>query len=120
MGKQYTKVTNDQRKHLIKLIYEDGLSISKASDAAGIYYPTAKAINKVYKKENRVQKRNFRYRAKKDDHEIGIVRNKIPVEKSAPVVGSPEKLSQITCGIKFILKGSNLSKLEKGDQDSIP
>lgn len=53
----------------------------KAAEATDIYYPTAKAINKVYKKEQRVQKRNFRYRTKKDDEEQGVVRNKIPVEK---------------------------------------
>lgn len=81
MGKQYTKVTNDQRKELIRLIHELGHSISKAAELTGVYYPTAKAINKVYKKENRVQKRNFRYRAKKEDVDIGIVRNKIPVER---------------------------------------
>lgn len=54
MGKQYTKVSNDQRKELIRLIHELGLSISKAAEMTGVYYPTAKAINKVYKKEKRV------------------------------------------------------------------
>jgi hypothetical protein len=53
----------------------------KAALTTEIYYPTAKAINKVFKKESRVQKRNFRYRTKKEDHERGIIRNKIAVEK---------------------------------------
>lgn len=63
------------------MIYDLNHSISKAADLTGIYYPTAKAINKVYKKEQRIQKRNFRYRAKKEDSDIGIIRNKIPVER---------------------------------------
>jgi hypothetical protein len=54
MGKQYTKVSNEQRKELIRLIHEAGHSISKAAEITGIYYPTAKAINKVFKKEKRV------------------------------------------------------------------
>lgn len=84
MGKQYTQVTNEQRKELINLIYNEGYSIAKAAFQTGIYYPTAKAINKVYKKEKRVQKRNFRYRTKKEDGLIGVVRNKIAVEKLLP------------------------------------
>jgi len=54
MGKSYTQVTNEQRKHLIKLIHEEKHSIARAAMLTGIYYPTAKAINKVYKKEKRV------------------------------------------------------------------
>lgn len=67
MGKAYTQVSNDSRKELIRLIHEEGLSIVKAAEATAIYYPTAKAINKVYKREHRVQKRAFRYRSKKED-----------------------------------------------------
>jgi hypothetical protein len=57
----------------------------------GIYYPTAKAINKVFKKEKRVQKRNFRYRTKRDDIERGVIRNKIDVEKLSPYDLTPEE-----------------------------
>ena len=81
MGKAYTQVSNDARKELIRLIYEEGYSIVKAAEATQIYYPTAKAINKVYKRESRVQKRCFRYRTKKEDQESGVVRNKIPIER---------------------------------------
>ena len=79
----------------------------------GIYYPTAKAINKVYKKENRIQKRNFRYRAKKEDLDIGIVRNKIPVEKLNTLEVDPEKAQRITCGIRLKLKDENLRELKR-------
>lgn len=81
MGKAYTQVNNENRKELIRLIYEENYSIAKAAVEVGIYYPTAKAINKVFKREKRVQKRNFRYRTKKDDQDCGVIRNKIAVEK---------------------------------------
>jgi transposase len=64
MGKIYQKVNNDQRKELIRLIHIENYSISQAAKELDIYYPTAKAINKVYRKENRSQKREFRFRAK--------------------------------------------------------
>ena len=57
-------MSNDDRKELIRLIYEEGYSIVRAAEATGIYYPTAKAINKVFKQEKRVIKRSFRYRTK--------------------------------------------------------
>lgn len=119
MGKQYTKVTNEQRKELIRLIYDEKLSISKAADMTAIYYPTAKAINKVYKKENRVQKRHFRYRAKKEDQQIGIIRNKIPVEKLASVEMNSAESSRITCGIRLKLKDENLEDLKITDSFSV-
>jgi len=60
MVKQYVLVSNEQRHQLIKLIHEQGQSISRAAKIVSIYYPTAKAINKVYVRENRIQKKTFR------------------------------------------------------------
>ena len=54
MVKQYVLVSNEQRQTLIDLIHSQGHSISRASKSVGIYYPTAKAINKVYIRENRI------------------------------------------------------------------
>ena len=53
MGKKYEPVPNDLRKQLIDLIHLNNYSIAKAAQVIGIYYPTAKAINKVFVKENR-------------------------------------------------------------------
>jgi hypothetical protein len=47
---------------LIKLVYEDGLSIIRASEKTGIRYATAKTITDVFYKEQRIAKRSFRYR----------------------------------------------------------
>lgn len=60
MVKQYVLVSNEQRQMLIELIHKHGHSISRAAKSVGIYYPTAKAINKVYVREHRVQKKTFR------------------------------------------------------------
>lgn len=60
MGKPYTQVSNEKRSELIKYVHQHGLKIARAAEIAGIYYPTAKAIYKVFVKENRVEKRTFR------------------------------------------------------------
>ena len=62
MGKNYSPVTNEQRRLLVKLIYEEGFSIRQAALTSKIYYPTAKAINKIYKSENRIDKKRHRFR----------------------------------------------------------
>ena len=64
MGKKYEPVSNEKRQQLINYIHNYGYSISKAADLAGVYYPTAKAINKVYVKEKRTDKKMFRTRTK--------------------------------------------------------
>ena len=81
MGKKYEPVPNELRKQLIELIHNKGYSIAKAALATGIYYPTAKAINKVYVKENRTQKKAFRFRLKNIEKNFVVVRQKILVEK---------------------------------------
>ena len=62
MGKKYEPVPDHKRRELIHLIYEQGMNISKAASHAGIYYPTAKAINKVYLRHNRICKKTRRER----------------------------------------------------------
>ena len=71
MGKKYEPVPDSKRQQLITLIYEKGMNISKASKEAGIYYPTAKAINKIYLRQNRICKKTNRDRSKKN-HNITI------------------------------------------------
>ena len=59
-------MSNDKRALLIKYVHQYGLSISKASHILQIYYPTAKAINKVFLNENRVEKKSFRTSKKQE------------------------------------------------------
>jgi molybdenum-dependent DNA-binding transcriptional regulator ModE len=58
MTKHYKLVSNAHRKQLITLIHEQGYSISQAAKLTDIYYPTAKAINRVFKNENRIAKKS--------------------------------------------------------------
>ena len=60
MSKKYVSITTEQRRLLIDLIYKHGMNIRQASIAANIYYPTAKAINKIYRETGRVDKIVYR------------------------------------------------------------
>ena len=62
MVRQYTQVTDSQRSQLVKLIHERSYSIAKAAKATGIPYDNAKAINRTYTKERRVEKINYKQR----------------------------------------------------------
>lgn len=62
MVRQYVQVTDLQRSELVRLIHEEGCSIAKASKLAGIPYDNAKAINRTYLRERRVNKINYRLR----------------------------------------------------------
>ena len=62
MPVQYAPVSNERRHELIRLIHEDNVSIRQASIRQQIAYPTAKAINRVYKQENRIDKKAVRVR----------------------------------------------------------
>jgi hypothetical protein len=76
------------------------MSIAKAAQMTDIYYPTAKAINKVYLKENRTQKKAFRFRLKNIEKNFVVVRQKILVEK--PMAPQSEReTNRITCGLKL-------------------
>ncbi len=62
MVRQYVQVTDTQRLELVHMIHTQGHSIAKASKMAGIPYDNAKAINRTYLREKRVNKINYRLR----------------------------------------------------------
>lgn len=66
MVREYTRVHDDTRATLIKLIHE-GKSIKEAAEIVDINYENAKAINRMYRQENRVEKKKHRIRVKKFD-----------------------------------------------------
>ena len=49
----YQKVSDEERKALILLYSEDNLPIKVAAQRLGLKYENAKAILRVYRKENR-------------------------------------------------------------------
>ena len=56
MGKKYVTVPDEMRQEIIRLINEDGKTITEASQATGVFYPTVKAIQKVYATTGRINK----------------------------------------------------------------
>ena len=52
---------------MIRLIYEDKISIRQAAVRCNISYPTAKAINRIYSTEGRVDKKKVRIRRSKGE-----------------------------------------------------
>ena len=104
MGKKYEPVPNDVRRHLIDLIHHRApdaspMTIARAAQIAGVYYPTAKAINKVFLREQRTQKKVFRFRLKKVDAHSVVVRNRIRVERLSSS-GQCHDVLRI-CGVKL-------------------
>lgn len=81
MVKKYTRVSNDQRKELIRLIYEENLTIKDAGARCGIPYPNAKAINQTYILERRTAKKTFRFRLKNVDDGYHVEKTQILIEK---------------------------------------
>lgn len=67
MVKKYTRVTDEQRRELIRLIYENNYTIKRAGAEVGIPYPNAKAVNQTYLLEKRTTKKTFRFRLKNVD-----------------------------------------------------
>jgi transposase-like protein len=45
MVKKYRRLTDDQRRELVRLINEQGYTIKEASRRLDIPYPNAKAVN---------------------------------------------------------------------------
>ena len=60
MPKKYVPVPDHKRRELIRLIHEEGQTITKAALSVGIRYPIAKVINNIYKKEGRTHKKVVR------------------------------------------------------------
>ena len=60
MPKKYEPITTERRRILLNLIHVKGYNISQAAKVTDIFYPTAKAINKVYKNTGRTDKKVHR------------------------------------------------------------
>lgn len=66
MVREYTRVADETRARLIKLI-QDGKSIKEAAEAVEINYENAKAINRMFRQEHRTEKKKHRIRLKKGE-----------------------------------------------------
>ena len=55
--KFYKTVADDKRHELLRLIHNDGMSIRQAGIRLDITYATAKAINRIFLAEGRIEKK---------------------------------------------------------------
>ena len=62
MPKAYETISTERRRQLIDLIQNKGLNITQAAKKLGIFYPTAKAIAKVFRTTGRIDKKVNRLR----------------------------------------------------------
>lgn len=62
MSTKYSPVNNERRQELIRLIHEEKVTIRQAAKQSNISYPTAKAINRIYMSEGRIEKKKVRVR----------------------------------------------------------
>ena len=69
MVKKYILLTNKQRMDLIRLIHHEGLTIKDAARVTGIPYPNAKAVNKIFEKEQRTQKKHHKFLVAREDND---------------------------------------------------
>ena len=58
MVKKYVILSNQKRADLCSLIHHDGLTIKEAAIKMGIPYANAKAVNQVFEREQRTDKKH--------------------------------------------------------------
>ena len=56
MRKKHVTVPDEMRQEVIRLINKEGMSLKDVSKATGVFYPTVKAIQKVYASTGRINK----------------------------------------------------------------
>eukprot|EP00347_Sterkiella_histriomuscorum_P003494 403364084 len=113
MVKKYTRVTDEQRRDLIKLIYEQNYTIKRAGAEVGIPYPNAKAVNQTYLLEKRTTKKTFRFRLKNVDIGKKIQRNFLPLEKNNLFENNLEEQERRTCGIFIFSSQSDVPSITR-------
>lgn len=85
MTRKYAKVPDEQRAKLIELINMN-MTIKDAAKIVKIKYENAKAIHRVYKNEQRTDKRRNRFRYKVGEDKSTIKRKKLQFQ---PNLGVP-------------------------------
>ena len=81
MSIKYSPVNDERRHELIRLIHEEQIPIRQAAMRINISYPTAKAINRIYKNEGRIDKKKVRVR-----------RSRVPLAVQSDLKSVTEKL----------------------------
>ena len=95
--KKYVKVSDPQRRELIRLVRYEFRTIKESALTCGIPYPNAKAIVQTFLRELRTDKKVTRFRLKKQDNGGLIFHNKLPYMKELYVID--EEIESKKCGI---------------------
>ena len=56
MRKKHVTVPDRMRQEVIRLVNKEGMNLKEVSKATGVFYPTVKAIQKVYASTGRINK----------------------------------------------------------------
>lgn len=80
MVREYTRVTDETRRRLINHI-KAGRTIKEAAELVNINYENAKAINRIYKHETRVDKKKSRFRYRPGEDKAATKRKRIEFQR---------------------------------------
>ena len=56
MRKKHVPVPDEMRQEVIRLVNKEGMNLKEVSKVTGVFYPTVKAIQKVYASTGRINK----------------------------------------------------------------
>ena len=105
MTRTYSKVTDEKRQMLIEMINMN-MTIKDAARSVDIKYENAKAIYRVYRKEQRTDKRRNRFRYKLPP---GVSRNSLTAVKLRQKAAEANAMK--------MKKGNIVQEEEEGDED---
>jgi hypothetical protein len=107
MVRTYQQVTDEQRRELLNHV-RMGQSIKNAAELVGMNYENAKAVTRIFRKEDRTDAKKFRMRAKKgEDHDALMARKQLAQNATtdAPMEVEPKpSTSSISKMVKVIEK----------------
>lgn len=64
--RRYARVSNEQRDYFLDMVHNKQIKLKRAAQLANIGYENAKAINKVFRKEGRNHRKQFKDFVKTD------------------------------------------------------
>lgn len=81
MVREYQRVTDETRRNLLQFI-QDGMSIRQAAELVNINYENAKAINRIYRQETRVDKKKGRFRFRPGEDKEAVNRSRLEFQQT--------------------------------------
>ena len=104
--RRYARVSNQQRDYFLELVHDKQTKLKKAAQLADIGYENAKAINRIYRKEGRNHRKQFKDFVKTDQ----LLKNKDSDTKQNE---SQEETKEITFKSHYHHKSLNFNSVQK-------